>query len=44
MTAATEITNRLEGRAQQSIEISDVTRELRNKSDGELHTGIWMLA
>lgn len=36
LAAANEITNRLEGRAHQSVEISDVTRELRSKSDGEL--------
>jgi hypothetical protein len=34
--AASEIADRLEGRARQSIEVSDITAELRNKSDEEL--------
>jgi hypothetical protein len=36
VAAANEIVDRVEGRAHQSVEISDVTRELRGKSDGEL--------
>ena len=34
--AATEIADRIEGRPRQSIEVADVTTELRNKSDAEL--------
>jgi hypothetical protein len=34
--AASEIADRLEGRSRQSIEVSDITAELRNKSDEEL--------
>jgi hypothetical protein len=34
--AASEIADRLEGRSRQSIEVADITAELRNKSDEEL--------
>ena len=34
--AASEIADRLEGRARQQVEIADITAELRNKSDFEL--------
>jgi Family of unknown function (DUF5681) len=34
--AANEIADRIEGRARQSIEVSDTTAELRSKSDEEL--------
>ena len=34
--AASEIADRLEGRSRQSIEVADVSAELRNKSDEEL--------
>src|SRR5215831_12851980 len=34
--AASEIADRLEGRSRQSIEVSDITAEIRNKSDAEL--------
>jgi hypothetical protein len=34
--AASEIADRLEGRATQALQISDVTREIREKSDEEL--------
>lgn len=34
--AASEIADRIEGRSRQSIEVSDIRPELRNKSDGEL--------
>ena len=34
--AATEIGNRVEGRARQAIEVADITAELRSKSDEEL--------
>jgi hypothetical protein len=34
--AASEIADRLEGRSRQSIEVADITAELRNKSDAEL--------
>jgi len=34
--AASEIADRLEGRSRQSVEFSDITAELRNKSDAEL--------
>jgi hypothetical protein len=34
--AASEIADRIEGRSRQSIEVSDITAELRNKSDAEL--------
>ena len=34
--AASEIADRLQGRARQSIEVADITAELRNKSDAEL--------
>jgi hypothetical protein len=34
--AANEIADRIEGRSRQSIEVADITAELRNKSDAEL--------
>ena len=34
--AASEIADRLEGRSRQSIEVADITAEIRNKSDAEL--------
>jgi hypothetical protein len=34
--AASEIADRLEGRSRQSIEFSDITADLRNRSDEEL--------
>lgn len=34
--AASEIGDRVEGRSRQSIEIADITAEIRNKSDAEL--------
>jgi hypothetical protein len=34
--AAVEIANRLEGRSRQSIEFSDISADLRNRSDEEL--------
>jgi hypothetical protein len=34
--AAAEIADRIEGRSRQSIEVADITAELRNKSDEEL--------
>jgi DNA polymerase III delta prime subunit len=34
--AANQIADRIEGRARQSIEVADITAELRNKSDAEL--------
>lgn len=34
--AANEIADRIEGRSRQSIEVADITAELRNKSDEEL--------
>ena len=34
--AAVEIANRLEGRSKQQIEFSDITSDLRNRSDDEL--------
>ncbi len=34
--AANEIADRIEGRSRQSIEVADITGELRNKSDEEL--------
>jgi hypothetical protein len=34
--AANEISDRIEGRARQSIEVSDISAELRSKSDEEL--------
>ena len=34
--AASEIADRIEGRARQSIEVSDITAKLRSKSDEEL--------
>jgi len=34
--AANEIADRLEGRSRQSIEVADITAEIRNKSDAEL--------
>jgi hypothetical protein len=34
--AASEIADRIEGRSRQSIEVADITAELRNKSDEEL--------
>ena len=36
VNAATELSNRVEGRARQQVEIADITAELRNKSDEEL--------
>jgi len=36
VSAANEICDRLEGRSRQSIEVADITSEIRNKSDGEL--------
>ena len=36
VTAMGEIADRVEGRARQEIAVSDITRELREKSDGEL--------
>ena len=34
--AANEIADRIEGRSRQSIEVADITAEIRNKSDEEL--------
>ena len=34
--AANEIADRIEGRSRQSIEVADITAEIRNKSDAEL--------
>jgi hypothetical protein len=34
--AAAEIGDRIEGRSRQSIEVADITSEIRNKSDEEL--------
>ena len=36
VAAANEIIDRLEGRARQQIEVADITRQLRDKSDYEL--------
>jgi hypothetical protein len=36
VSAASEISDRIEGRSRQSIEVADITAELRNKSDEEL--------
>ncbi|MFY9644744.1 MAG: DUF5681 domain-containing protein [Terriglobales bacterium] len=36
VTAMGEIANRVEGKARQEIAVSDITRELREKSDAEL--------
>jgi hypothetical protein len=36
VAAATEIIDRLEGRPRQQIEVADITRQLRDKSDFEL--------
>ncbi len=36
VSAANEICDRIEGRSRQSIEVADITAELRNKSDEEL--------
>lgn len=36
VSAANEICDRLEGRSRQSIEVADITSEIRNKSDEEL--------
>ena len=40
VAAATEIINRLEGRARQQIEFADITKELRERSDADLM--FWM--
>ena len=36
VSAANEITDRIEGRSRQSIEVADITAEIRSKSDAEL--------
>ena len=36
VSAANEICDRMEGRSRQSIEVADITSEIRNKSDAEL--------